>query len=163
MGTEFDRLRDFAGGDKRSLELYQSFRDPQSFPRRDLQEFPFMAVGPVSHPGVQRQTSFLHRFHRPQRIYPGEPPSRGASSPLKLSRRRARARSPKAGRRRMRIAVIGWGSLMWFPGQLGIKNWWHSDGPKLPIEFGQPHFRRPASAGGGSEAFSFPNAFSCIR
>lgn len=35
MGTEFDRLRDFAGGDKRSLELYQSFRDPQSFPRRD--------------------------------------------------------------------------------------------------------------------------------
>lgn len=48
MGTEFDRLRDFAGGDKRALELYQSFRDPQSFPRRDLQEFPFMAVGPVS-------------------------------------------------------------------------------------------------------------------
>jgi hypothetical protein len=48
MGTEFDRLRDYVGGDKRSLELYQSFRDPQSFPRRDLQEFPFMAVGPVS-------------------------------------------------------------------------------------------------------------------
>ncbi len=48
MGSEFDRLRDFAGGDKRALELYQSFRDPQSFPRRDLQEFPFMAVGPVS-------------------------------------------------------------------------------------------------------------------
>lgn len=48
MGTEFDRLRDFVGGDRRALELYQSFRDPQSFPRRDLQEFPFMAVGPVS-------------------------------------------------------------------------------------------------------------------
>ena len=48
MGSEFDRLRDFGGGDKRSLELYQSFRDPQSFPRKDLQEFPFMAVGPVS-------------------------------------------------------------------------------------------------------------------
>jgi hypothetical protein len=48
MGTEFDRLRDFVGGDKRSLELYQSFRDPQSFPARNLQEFPFMAVGPVS-------------------------------------------------------------------------------------------------------------------
>ncbi len=48
MGSEFDRLRDFAGGDKRALELYQSFRDPQSFPRPDLQEFPFMAVGPVS-------------------------------------------------------------------------------------------------------------------
>jgi hypothetical protein len=48
MGSEFDRLRDFVGGDKRALELYQSFRDPQSFPRRDLQEFPFMAIGPVS-------------------------------------------------------------------------------------------------------------------
>ena len=32
MGSEFDRLRDFAGGDRRALELYQSFRDPQSFP-----------------------------------------------------------------------------------------------------------------------------------
>jgi hypothetical protein len=48
MGSEFDRLRDYVGGDKRALELYQSFRDPQSFPTRDLQEFPFMAVGPVS-------------------------------------------------------------------------------------------------------------------
>lgn len=48
MGTEFDRLRDFVGGDKRALELYQSFRDPQSFPAPNLQEFPFMAVGPVS-------------------------------------------------------------------------------------------------------------------
>jgi hypothetical protein len=48
MGSEFDRLKDFVGGDKRALELYQSFRDPQSFPRRELQEFPFMAVGPVS-------------------------------------------------------------------------------------------------------------------
>ena len=48
MRTEFDRLRDYVGGDKRSLELYQSFRDPQSFPARNLQEFPFMVVGPVS-------------------------------------------------------------------------------------------------------------------
>jgi len=48
MGNERDRLRDFVGGDKRALELYESFRDPQSFPRKDLQEFPFMAVGPIS-------------------------------------------------------------------------------------------------------------------
>ena len=48
MGTEFDRLQDFVSGDKRAVDLYQSFRDPQSFPRRDLQEFPSMAVGPVS-------------------------------------------------------------------------------------------------------------------
>lgn len=48
MGSERDRLRDFVGGDKRALELYESFRDPQSFPRKELQEFPFMAVGPIS-------------------------------------------------------------------------------------------------------------------
>ena len=48
LATELDRLRSFVGSDKRALELYQSFRDPQSFPRRDLQEFPFMAIGPVS-------------------------------------------------------------------------------------------------------------------
>jgi hypothetical protein len=48
LGDEFRKLREFAGGDDRAMELYQSFRDPQSFPRRDLQEFPFMAVGPVS-------------------------------------------------------------------------------------------------------------------
>jgi len=62
MGTEFDRLRDFVGGDKRALELYQSFRDPQSFPRRDLQEFPFMAVGPVSPLAFSGKPIFFSMF-----------------------------------------------------------------------------------------------------
>lgn len=35
----------------------------------------------------------------------------------------------------MRIAVIGWGSLIWCPGSLQIKTRWRSDGPGLPIEF----------------------------
>lgn len=65
MGTEFDRLRDFAGGDKRALELYQSFRDPQSFPRRDLQEFPFMAVGPVSPLAFSGRPLFFTAFTDP--------------------------------------------------------------------------------------------------
>jgi hypothetical protein len=65
MGTEFDRLRDFAGGDKRALELYQSFRDPQSFPRRDLQEFPFMAVGPVSPLAFSGKPLFFTAFTDP--------------------------------------------------------------------------------------------------
>ncbi|MGC1619958.1 MAG: hypothetical protein WA765_15825 [Candidatus Acidiferrum sp.] len=34
----------------------------------------------------------------------------------------------------MQIAVIGWGSLTWCPGCLGLKSRWHSDGPALPIE-----------------------------
>jgi len=65
MGTEFDRLRDFAGGDNRSLELYQSFRDPQSFPHRDLQEFPFMAVGPVSPLAFSGKSIFFTAFTDP--------------------------------------------------------------------------------------------------
>ena len=48
LGDEFRKLGEWAGGDKRTMELYQSFRDPHSAPRRDLREFPFMAVGPVS-------------------------------------------------------------------------------------------------------------------
>ena len=65
MGTELDRLRDFAGGDRRALELYQSFRDPQSFPRRDLQEFPFMAVGPISPLAFSGKPLFFTAFTDP--------------------------------------------------------------------------------------------------
>lgn len=40
----------------------------------------------------------------------------------------------------MEIAILGWGSLIWNPGNLGIekekgKNIWHNTGPMLPIEF----------------------------
>jgi len=33
------------------------------------------------------------------------------------------------------IAVIGWGSLIWYPGSLLIKTRWFKNGPLLPIEF----------------------------
>ena len=71
MGTEFDRLRDFVGGDKRSLELYQSFRDPQSFPARNLQEFPFMAVGPVSPLAFSGKPVFFSMFTDMNRFLQG--------------------------------------------------------------------------------------------
>lgn len=35
----------------------------------------------------------------------------------------------------MKIAVIGWGSLIWCPGPLGIQTPWYRDGPSLPVEF----------------------------
>ncbi len=35
----------------------------------------------------------------------------------------------------MKIAVIGWGSLIWDPGALNIAPGWNEDGPLLPIEF----------------------------
>lgn len=36
----------------------------------------------------------------------------------------------------MKIAVLGWGSLIWHPKELGIEDEkWYDDGPLLPIEF----------------------------
>lgn len=35
----------------------------------------------------------------------------------------------------MKIAIIGWGSLIWSPGCLQIESAWHRDGPMLPVEF----------------------------
>ncbi len=37
----------------------------------------------------------------------------------------------------MKIACIGWGSLIWRPDTLLIHREWFSDGPFLPIEFGR--------------------------
>jgi len=35
----------------------------------------------------------------------------------------------------MKIAYIGWGSLIWNQGSLKLKGTWQSDGPYLPVEF----------------------------
>lgn len=35
----------------------------------------------------------------------------------------------------MKIACLGWGSLIWKPGDLPVAGQWHHDGPALPIEF----------------------------
>lgn len=35
----------------------------------------------------------------------------------------------------MKIAVIGWGSLIWNKRELQIAGGWHKDGPRLPVEF----------------------------
>lgn len=34
-----------------------------------------------------------------------------------------------------RFACLGWGSLIWEPGDLPISHKWREDGPKLPLEF----------------------------
>jgi len=35
----------------------------------------------------------------------------------------------------MKIAYIGWGSLIWKQGSLKLRGTWQSDGPYLPVEF----------------------------
>ena len=62
LGDEFRKLREFAGGDNRAMELYQSFRDPHSAPRPDLRKFPFMAVGPVSPLSFSGKPVFFSAF-----------------------------------------------------------------------------------------------------
>jgi hypothetical protein len=66
LGDEFRKLREFAGGDDASMELYQSFRDPQSAPRADLREFAFMAVGPVSPLSYSGKPLFFSAFTDPR-------------------------------------------------------------------------------------------------
>lgn len=71
LGDEFRKLREFAGGDNRAMELYQSFRDPQSAPRDDLREFSFMAVGPVSPLSFSGRPLFFSAFIDPQEFSAG--------------------------------------------------------------------------------------------
>ncbi|MDW8107128.1 MAG: ATP-binding protein [Armatimonadota bacterium] len=66
LGEEFRRLREFVGGDEHAMGLYQSFRDPQSFPRRELVEFPFMVVGPVSPLSFSGRPLFFTAFTKPE-------------------------------------------------------------------------------------------------
>ena len=66
LGDEYRSLREFAGGDQRSMELYQSFRNPQSAPRTELREFPFMAIGPISPLSFSGRPMFFSAFQNPR-------------------------------------------------------------------------------------------------
>jgi hypothetical protein len=48
MGSEFQALRELAGGEQKALKLYQTFRDPHSAFNENSRQYSFMTVGPVS-------------------------------------------------------------------------------------------------------------------
>lgn len=67
LGDEYRKLRELAGGDERAMELYQSFRNPQNAPRRNLKEFPFMAIGPISPLSFSGRPIFFSAFQDPEK------------------------------------------------------------------------------------------------
>ncbi len=63
FGLEFQRLRELAGGDREAMNLYRSFRDPQSAMNPESKQFPFMAIGPVSPMPFAGQPMFFSAFN----------------------------------------------------------------------------------------------------
>jgi hypothetical protein len=66
MGTEYMALRDLAGGDKNSLKLYQSFRDPQSTFDMENMQYSFMTIGPVSPLSFSGTPLFFNAYNSPE-------------------------------------------------------------------------------------------------
>jgi len=66
LGSEFQALREIAGGDPNALKLYQSFRDPHSVFDSLLREYPFMTVGPVSPLSFAGTPLFFTAFNTPE-------------------------------------------------------------------------------------------------
>lgn len=63
FGLEFRRLQELAGGDHEAMNLYRSFRDPQSAIDAESKQFPFMAIGPVSPMPFAGQPMFFSAFN----------------------------------------------------------------------------------------------------
>ncbi len=63
FGLEFRRLQELAGGDDDSMNLYRSFRDPQSAIDEQSKEFPFMAIGPISPMPFSGKPMFFSAFN----------------------------------------------------------------------------------------------------
>lgn len=63
MGSEFQALRELAGGEQKALKLYQSFRDPHSAFDESSRQYSFMTVGPISPLSFSGTPLFLTAFN----------------------------------------------------------------------------------------------------
>ena len=63
FGLEYRRLQELAGGDDEAMNLYRSFRDPQSAMNPESKQFPFMAIGPISPMPFAGQPMFFSAFN----------------------------------------------------------------------------------------------------
>lgn len=66
MGSEFQALRELAGGEQKALKLYQSFRDPHSAFTEKSRQYSFMTVGPISPLSFSGTPLFFTAFNTSQ-------------------------------------------------------------------------------------------------
>lgn len=66
MGSELRQLQEIVGGSKGSMELYESFRDPQSSFDMESKQYSFMTVGPVSPLSFSGTPLFFNAFNQPR-------------------------------------------------------------------------------------------------
>ncbi len=72
FGLEYRRLQELAGGDQEAMNLYRTFRDPQSAMNAQSKQFPFMAIGPVSPMPFAGQPMFFSAFNGPDFVNANE-------------------------------------------------------------------------------------------
>lgn len=63
----------------------------------------------------------------------------------------------------MKIACLGWGSLVWDPRGLPVHDRWYCDGPSLPVEFCRESMDRRITLAIASEAKSLPVLWSVLK
>lgn len=63
MGTEFQTLKEIAGGDSTAMKLYQNFRDPHSALSATDRKYSFMTIGPISPLSFAGTPLFLTAFN----------------------------------------------------------------------------------------------------
>lgn len=66
LGQEFQSLQQLVGSKSTALDLYQSFRDPNSAFSNDSRQYPFMTIGPISPLSFAGTPLFLSAFNTAQ-------------------------------------------------------------------------------------------------